>query len=142
MDVMGRLATLFLTAGAVGAAILVGAAQLPPIFAQAQPGLWEISGAPGAKVPARQCVADIATLARFEHRSSNCTTKIVGETANSVDVDYSCGGAGFGHSDVELVTPRSLRISTQGISDGLPFNYVLQARRVDDCVKSASVTRH
>jgi hypothetical protein len=41
-----------------------------------------------------------------------------------------------------VLTPRSLRIATQGISGGLPFNYVLQARRVDDCAKSASVTRH
>jgi len=32
-----------------------------------------------------------------------------------------------------LITPRSIRIETQGISDNLPFNYVIQARRVGDC---------
>ena len=41
-----------------------------------------------------------------------------------------------------MLTPRSLRIETQGISDSLPFNYVLQARRVGDCAKSAAVARH
>ena len=61
---------------------------------------------------------------------------------SSTAIDYSCGGAGFGHSEITVLTPRSLRIETQGISDGLPFNYVLQARRVDDCPKSASVARH
>jgi hypothetical protein len=35
-----------------------------------------------------------------------------------------------------------LRISTQGISDGLPFNYVLQARRIDDCSKGTVSARH
>ena len=45
----------------------------------------------------------------------------------------SSGAAGFGHSEVTLLTPRSLRIATQGISDGLPFNYVLQAHRIADC---------
>ena len=118
------------------------AAQQPPALGQAQPGLWEISGAPGAKAPIRQCVADLATLARFEHRAKNCTAKVLKSTGTSSAIEYSCGAAGFGHSDLELITPRSLRISTQGISDGLPFNYVLQARRVDDCPKSASVIRH
>jgi hypothetical protein len=60
----------------------------------------------------------------------------------STSIEYACGGAGFGHSEVEVLTPRSLRISTQGISAGLPFNYVLQARRIDDCQKTASTTRH
>jgi len=32
-----------------------------------------------------------------------------------------------------LITPRSLRIDTQGISDNLPFHYQLYARRVSDC---------
>jgi hypothetical protein len=139
---MARTATLFLTTGVIGAAFVLGAAQQPSVFAQAQPGLWEISGAPGARAPVRQCVADLAALARFEHRASVCTARIVADSASSAHVEYSCGGAGFGQSQVELLTPRSLRISTQGISGGLPFNYVLQARRVDDCPKSASFSRH
>jgi hypothetical protein len=139
---MARTATLFLNAGVIGAAFLLAGAQQPSVFAQVQPGLWEISGAPGAKVPLRQCVADIAALARFEHRTSACTARIITDSASSAHVEYSCGGAGFGQSQVELLTPRSLRISTQGISGGLPFNYVLQARRVDDCPKSASFSRH
>jgi hypothetical protein len=121
---------------------VVLAAQQPAGLAQVQPGLWEISGAPGSKVPIRQCVADIATLARFEHRGKNCTARVLKSAGTTTSIDYSCGGAGFGHSDLELITPRSLRISTQGISGGLPFNYVLQARRIDDCPKSASVIRH
>ena|SRR5690242_7550169 len=133
-------ATLVGTVAALAAAGL--AAQQPSALAQAQPGLWEISGAPGTKMPIRQCVADIATLARFEHRARTCTAKVLKSAGTSTSVEYSCGTAGFGHSDLELITPRSLRISTQGISGGLPFNYVLQARRIDDCPKSASVIGH
>jgi hypothetical protein len=139
---MARTATLLLTAGALGAAAALSAAVAPSVFTEAQPGMWEISGAPGAKVPVRSCVADIAALARFEHRASNCTARVISASASSANVDYSCGGSEFGHSEVELLTPRSLRISTQGISGGLPFNYVLQARRIDDCPKSAAITRH
>ena len=118
---------------AAAAALALGAAQPPSGLAQVQPGLWEISGVPGAATPVRQCVADVAVLARFEHRARACSARTLREAGNSAQIDYSCGPAGFGHSDVTLLTPRSLRIGTQGISDGLPFNYVLQARRIADC---------
>jgi hypothetical protein len=139
---MVRKTNLLLTAGVIGAAFVLGAAQLPSVFAQAQPGLWEISGAPGARMPLRQCFGDLVALARYEHRTSNCTARVVRDSPTSADIDYTCGGSDFGHSQVDLLTPRSLRISTQGISGGLPFNYVLQARRVDDCPKSAALQRH
>jgi len=132
-----RRLALVLAAGA--AAFALGAAQLPSGLAQVQPGLWEISGVPGTAAPVRQCVADVAQLARFEHRARNCSLRTVRDAGVTGEVDYSCGPAGFGHSQVTLLTPRALRIATQGISDGLPFNYVIQARRVDDC---AAAPRH
>jgi hypothetical protein len=122
--------------------LLLVAAAPPSVLTQAQPGMWEISGAPGARTPVRQCVADIAVLARFEHRAKTCVAKIVKDDGSSTSIHYSCGGAGFGNSEIDVITPRSLRISTQGISDGLPFNYVLQARRIDDCSKSTVSERH
>ena len=136
------MSTLTVAAALSGAAMMLVAAAGPTALSQAQPGLWEISGAPGNGAPVRQCVADLATLARFEHRASSCTAKVSKDAGTSEAIDYTCGGGEFGHSEVDVITPRSLRISTQGISGGLPFNYVLQARRVDDCGKITSVTRH
>ena len=62
-------------------ALVLGAAELPSALTQAQPGLWEISGAPGAKAPVRQCIGDLAALARFEHRAGNCTAKVLSAIA-------------------------------------------------------------
>jgi hypothetical protein len=136
---MTRIVTpLLVSAGA----LFLTAAQPLPTLAQTQPGLWEVSGASGAKTPVRMCVVDVPSLARFEHRGKACTAKVLKRAGSLTAFEYSCGAAGFGHSDVEAITPRSLRISTQGISDGLPFNYVLQARRIGDCPKSASAARH
>lgn len=126
-----RLA-LGLAAGVAGA-IELGAAVAPPALSQVQGGVWEISGVPGAKAPVRQCVGDIASLAEFEHRGRNCSPKVIHNGPTSTVIEYSCGSAGFGRSQVDVITPRSLRIDTQGISAGLPFSYVLQARRIDDC---------
>jgi hypothetical protein len=136
---MVRPPTLLIAAGAISAA---ASAEPPPSLAQAQPGLWEISGAPVTGAPVRQCVAYISALARFEHRGKKCPANVLSSTAGTTAIEYRCGSAGFGHSDIQVITPRSLRIGTQGISDGLPFNYVLQAHRVDDCQKSASSARH
>jgi hypothetical protein len=139
---MDRRLSLACIAATVAAVPMLIAAARPPALAQTQPGLWEISGAPWARLPIRQCVSDMATLARFEHHARTCTAKVVRDDGTKTAIDYSCGGAGFGHSQIDVLTPRSLRITTQGISQGLPFNYVLQARRVDDCLKTTVAPRH
>jgi len=122
--------------------LLLTAAQQPGALGMTSPGEWELSGVPGSKAPVRECVADLKTLAQFEHRTKNCTAKTLSDHGNSTIIQYTCHGADFGRTQIDVLTPRSLRISTQGISDGLPFNYVLQARRVGDCAKSASSSRH
>lgn len=109
-------------------------AALPSALAKVASGLWEIT-LPGTQAPVRQCVVDVLALAQFEHRSRNCTHSVLSDKGDTVTVSYKCGAAGFGQSEMSVVTPRSLRISTQGISDQLPFNYVLQAHRVGDCEK-------
>jgi hypothetical protein len=133
---------LVLILAAASGLFLLTAAQQPGALGMTSPGEWELTGVPGSKVPVRQCVTDLATLAQFEHRAQHCTAKTLSDQGNSTVIQYSCAGADFGRTQIDVLTPRSLRISTQGISDGLPFNYVLQARRVGDCAKSASSSRH
>ena len=136
---MTRLTTLLAIPASAFALV---AADRPPTFADVQPGVWEILGALPAKTPVRQCFADVVALARFEHRGKPCSAKVLKSAGGSAAVEYSCAAAGFGHSEIDILTPRSLRISTQGISGGLPFNYVLQARRVGDCEKIAPPAAH
>jgi hypothetical protein len=128
----------------LGVAAPVGAlaANPPSALTGVAAGLWEISGAPGTQAPVRQCVADILALSEYEHRGHACSRKVLSDAGRSTLINYTCGSAGFGQTQIDVITPRSLRISTQGISDQLPFNYVLQARRVGDCTKTASVTHH
>ena len=139
---MNRLRVAILGTAGLAAALALTAAQQPAALAQAKPGLWEIAGLPGAKAAPQECVADVLALARFEHRKGNCSSKVIRDGSSSTIIEYSCAGGGFGRSQIDVLTPRSLRISTQGISEGLPFNYVLQARRVGDCGKSVSASRH
>src|SRR4051794_39276007 len=114
----GPGAVRYLTAGAVAALVLTGA-QLPSALVQASPGLWEVSGLPGSASPLRQCIGNMSILAQFEHRGRACSQSIVADNPPFAVVEYSCGAAGFGHSKVEMITPRSLRIETQGVSGSL-----------------------
>ena len=137
----GRMIIGMIVPAALAASALA-AAQPPSAFSQAIAGMWEIDGLPGNKTPLRQCIADVATLAQFEHRGRACQHSVIAEGVSSTTMQYRCGAGNFGRSEIDVITPRSLRISTQGISDSLPFNYVLQARRVGECVKSPSPPRH
>ena len=122
-----------LAAGAA-AVLVLGAAQRPPrALAQASPGLWELSGLPGAAAPMRRCIVDLSVLAQIEHRGRSCTRVVItDEPARSV-IHYTCTDGGFGQSLLTALTPRSLRVETQGIANNAPFHYVVQARRVGSC---------
>jgi len=135
---MNRMAILAIGACGIAAALGAAGARQAPVLAQAKPGLWEIEGIPGTKAPRRECVADLVVLLQFEHRGRTCTRTVLRETDSGTQIEYSCGGAGFGRTEVTVVTPRSLKIDTQGISEGMPFGYVLQARRVADCGTATS----
>jgi hypothetical protein len=132
---------MMLAPAAVAVVTLI-AAQRPAALAVTSGGLWEISGTPGAKAPGRMCVADTFVLAQYEHRGQMCTRIVISDTPTAAVIHYTCAGGGFGRSKLTLLTPRSLRIETQGISENLPFNYVLQARRVGECGPRQSAARH
>lgn len=118
----------------MGAALLLlglTAAVRPALFSQTVGGLWEISRGNGARQSL--CVPDPLSLAQYEHLRANCARDIVRDQQRHAEIHYTCASGAFGQSTVDLITPRALRIETQGISGNAPFHYVLQARRVGNC---------
>jgi hypothetical protein len=130
---VGKATILTIALGA--SSLSIAAARRPTALNGVTPGMWELDGVPGANGPARVCFADIALLARYEHRGNRCTANAVSDNGSSAVIEYSCGAAGFGRSRIDVITPRSVKINTQGISSQLPFNYTLNARRIGDCAK-------
>jgi len=107
------------------------AAARPALFTQTTGGLWEVSRSSGGR--RNVCVPDPAMLSQYEHLRGKCARDVVRDQRTRAEVHYTCQGGAFGQSTVELITPRSLRIETQGISNSAPFHYVLQARRLGNC---------
>ena len=131
---MGQATTkIAFFAGGAALLLAVTAAARPATLDKTSPGLWEITGFPSPEKSDRQCVADTAMLAALEHRGQSCKQVVISDTPSSTVIEYTCSGGGFGRTKLTLLTPRSLRIETQGISSQYPFNYVIQARRIGDC---------
>lgn len=123
----------FLGTSLAGAGLVVGlgAAQLPP--AMTGPGLWEVDRKASGHNSQRLCLTNPAILAQWEHRRAQCRKTVISAGESRAEVSYACGGGEFGTSKIQTLTPRVLRIETQGISRGYPFGYVLHARRMGDC---------
>ncbi len=111
-------------------ALTAGGASLPRAMAGA--GEWEVDKSVDTRSQ-RVCLSDPAMLMQWEHRGRPCSRIVLNSTVDRAEVSYTCPGGGFGSSKVQVLTPRSVKIVTQGISSGLPFNYVVNARRVGTC---------
>ena len=130
MNAIGRV----LTIGGAGAMFLaLTAVSRPMVLTRVSGGLWEFSGLHGMPSPQRICVPNTADFAQIEHRNLPCSRTVIRETGSTAEVHYSCSGGRFGQTNLSLITPRSLRIETQGISTDGPFHHVVQARRVGEC---------
>ena len=113
--------------------LLAAGASPPRALAPAAGGLWEVAADATGHNPERICVPSPDVLAQFEHRSGRCTRVVISDVGTDAVIHYTCADGGFGQSRLTLITPRTLRIDTQGISGGLPFHYKLHARRMGDC---------
>ena len=109
------------------------AAPGPRALAGAAPGAWDVSRSADGHNPTRLCFADLTALAQWEQRRGNCTRVVISDSASKTVIHYTCTDGGFGRSDLTLLTPRTIRVDTQGISRGLPFAYQLHARRAGAC---------
>lgn len=115
----------------VPAAVWLAGAALPQALQGG--GLWEVSTKASGLGGTRHCLADAAILSQWEHRQAQCTRVVLNAAADRAEVQYTCPAGGFGNSKAQVITPRSVRIQTQGISGGLPFGYTIHARRIGAC---------
>jgi hypothetical protein len=99
---------------------------------QLEPGRWELRfrDAPGAE---RLCLRDGRGLIQLRHPQEQCERFVVNDDANDVTIQYTCRGRGYGRTHVRRESGRLVQIETQGIAEGLPFNFAAEARRVGDC---------
>jgi hypothetical protein len=120
-------------AGVFAIAAPVFAFALPKLeaLAQLETGRWQLRQPDGA---ARSiCLADPTILVQLEHEGVSCGQEVLASEAGAATVEYTCPGRGFGRTSIRVETSRLARIDTQGLADGRPFAYRIEARKVGAC---------
>ena len=99
---------------------------------QLESGRWELRERTASQ-PQRLCVPSGRRLIQLRHPSGQCDSFVVEDSAAQVVVQYTCQGHGYGRTRVRRETNRLVQIDSQGVADGLPFEFSVEARRVGDC---------
>lgn len=79
------------------------------------------------------CVRNGRELIQLRHPQPACPRFIVEDSADRVVVQYTCQGHGFGRTQIRRETPVIAQIDSQGVIDGLPFQFSAEARRIGGC---------
>jgi len=107
-----------------------------PVFAmldRVEPGRWELRMRDGIGSISNICLHSGRQLIQLRHPSQVCNQLIVTDSDTEVIVQYTCRGNGYGRTDIRSETNRLLQIDSQGIANGSPFAFTVEARRVGNC---------
>lgn len=97
-------------------------------------GRWELHERGGSGVQ-RVCLQDGRRLIQLRHPGLNCASFVVQDSPSEVIVQYTCRGRGYGRTEIRKETKRLVQVQSQGIVDGLPFEFSAEARRMGDCIQ-------
>ena len=101
-------------------------------LASLEPGLWQLRSLTGDTLLEPVCLGDPALLAQLRHRRAACRRNVVSQSQDRIEIRYDCPAA-FGQSAIRVETPRLARIEGQGVDNGVPFEFRIEARRVRQC---------
>lgn len=128
-----RLPVLLVAAAAGFAAPAVGQRSPLAMLDQLESGRWELRPRGDRGSPELICLQDGRRLIQLRHPASVCQRLIVSDGPGEVIVQYTCRGRGYGRTHIRRETGRLVQIESQGIVDGLPFDFTAEARRIGDC---------
>ena len=132
---MARALAAGALAGISGMAVAEGAGAL----AQVQAGEWQVHEV-GEKSPARAlCVGDAKRLLQIQHGAAACTFRTISDESNAATVRYVCPGAGNGTTELTVEGKTILRLHTQGVAGGAPYDVTYEARFAGPCHMGVAV---
>ena len=100
---------------------------------QLDSGRWELRlRDPGTPLQ-RLCLRDGRRLIQLRHAQHQCERFVVSDQPGDVTIQYTCPGRGYGRTHIHRESDRVVQIESQGIAEGLPFNFVAEGRWVGEC---------
>ena len=125
--------------GASASFVAALGAATPPnsgVLGNVRAGQWDLRSRDGA-ISQTVCVSGGSGLIQLRHLGKACERIVLEQTASSIVVQYTCKGSGFGRTLIRRETPQLVQLETQGIADGLPFDYSAEGRWVGECARSS-----
>jgi len=118
-----------------GFAAASGGAQGPALamLDRLEPGLWQVLPLGASSGNAQFCIDSGRRLIQIRHPRENCKRFVIEDSPAAVTVQYTCPAGGYGHTKLRFENPRLAQLETQGIDDGLPFNFAAEVRRIGPC---------
>ena len=121
--------------------LLAGLSLSGPVIAQVKAlamldglskGEWTVRVRDGSE-PRKLCLRTGEELIQLSHDDRNCSRFIVEDRPDSVTVQYTCRGNGYGRTSIRRETSGLVQVDSHGISDGLPFDLRAEARLTGAC---------
>ena len=127
------VAAMLLATGMLVATTARADAPQASVLATIEPGQWQLHNT-ADNTRRNLCVRDPRALLQLGHAdTAQCSRFVVAQGPRELTIHYTCPGAGHGRTTIGLVTPRSIKLETQGIAGGLPFQQSYAARRTGAC---------
>ncbi len=95
-------------------------------------GEWTIKHRDGS-LEEKICVRTGEELIQLRHVEASCNRFVVEDEEQSLTVQYTCPGNGYGRTSIRMETAGLIQIESQGITSGLPFQFAAEARRTGSC---------
>ena len=121
------------TAGVVLASPAGGQRSSLAMLDQLAPGRWEVRLRDASRRTYPICIDTGRKFIQLRHEALTCDRLVVDDRPDLVTVQYTCRGRGYGRTTIRRETSRLVQIETQGIADGLPFEFAAEARHAGTC---------
>jgi len=96
-------------------------------------GRWELRIRGEKNQVEKLCVRSGRALIQIRHPELACDRLVLEDAADSVTVQYTCPGRGYGRTHIRRETAQLVQLESQGVASGLPFDFAAEARRTGDC---------
>jgi len=134
---IAKLAILSSAAAAVAGLSIAHAQGLSSrVLGSLESGMWDLrakGSGPSRAASSKICVGPKQRLVQIQHGNASCSQRVVSERGNRVTISYNCRGQGQGVTTIRKETNGLVQISSQGIRNGSPFNFKVEARRTGGC---------
>jgi hypothetical protein len=115
------------------------AAQAPhlAVLDHVLPGSWTVREIGSGGTARAMCVSDPGVLLQIHHGTTACRRFVVSSGPRAATVDYTCPGTGHGRTTLTAEGSTLVRIQTQGLANGAPFDVDYEAGRGGTCPRSS-----